>query len=73
MDHAIDLYGSYVIGDTAWDMMAAKNMGGQGCLVRTDCAGSETEYQKAKPDAAYIGQTLDEVVQWILEQESGHI
>jgi histidinol-phosphate phosphatase family protein len=66
-DHHIDLSRSYVIGDTAWDVMAGKNIGGRGCLVRTGGAQGETEYQKAKPYAAYIGQTLGEVVQWVLE------
>jgi histidinol-phosphate phosphatase family protein len=67
-DHHIDLSSSYVIGDTAWDAMAGKNLGSRGCLVRTDGAIGETEYQKAKAYAAYIGQTLGEVVQWILEE-----
>jgi len=66
-DYDIDLSRSYVIGDTAWDVLAGKNMGGRGCLVSTGGALGETEYQKAKPDAAFIGQTLGEVVQWIIE------
>jgi D-glycero-D-manno-heptose 1,7-bisphosphate phosphatase len=68
-DHAIDLSQSYVIGDTALDVWAGKNIGGAGCLVRTGCAVNETEYQRASPDAAYIGRTLGEVVEWILQQE----
>ena len=68
-DHAIDLSRSYVIGDTTWDVIAGKNMGGQGCLVRAGGALGETEYQKAKPYASYIGETLGDVVQWILEEE----
>jgi len=68
-DYGIDLSRSYVIGDTAWDVMAGKNMGGQGCLVRTGCAVDEAEYQKALPHAAYTGSTLGDVVQWILKHE----
>ncbi|MGF7037701.1 HAD-IIIA family hydrolase [Mucilaginibacter lappiensis] len=68
-DYAIDLSGSYTIGDTSWDVLAGKNMGGHGCLVRTGCTENEMEYRKAKPHAAYVGQTLDDVVQWILKTE----
>ena len=68
-DYSIDLSTSYVIGDTNLDVVAGKNMGGHGCLVRTGCAVSESEYQNARPNASYIGQTLGEVVNWILKNK----
>jgi D-glycero-D-manno-heptose 1,7-bisphosphate phosphatase len=68
-DYAIDLSNSYVIGDTVLDVMAGKNMGGYGCLVRTGYAESENEYLKARPFASYVGQTLGDVVNWILSNE----
>jgi histidinol-phosphate phosphatase family protein len=68
-DHAIDLSRSYVIGDTAWDVIAGKKMGGQGCLVRTGWGENETEYQHAKPFVAYSGKSLNDVVGWILKNE----
>ena len=68
-DYSIDLSRSYVIGDTSWDVIAGKNIGGRGCLVRTGWAASESEYQNARPNASYIGQTLGDVVNWILKNE----
>ena len=68
-DYSIDLSKSYVIGDTNLDIIAGKNMGGHGCLVRTGCAVSESEYQKARPNASYIGETLGDVVNWILRNK----
>ena len=68
-DYSINLSGSYVIGDTTKDVMAGKNMGGHGCLVRTGWAAGESEYQNAKSNASYIGQTLGDVVNWILKNE----
>jgi len=61
-DYSIDLSRSYVIGDTSWDVIAGKNIGGRGCLVRTGWAAGESEYQNARPNASYIGQTLGDVV-----------
>jgi len=68
-DYSIDLSASYVIGDTAWDIMAAKNIGAHGCLVRTGCAANESEYQNAIPNASYVGKSLADVVDWILRNE----
>lgn len=50
-------------------MRAGKNMGGHSCLVRTGFRLSESEYQKARPNASYIGQTLGDVVNWILRNK----
>jgi histidinol-phosphate phosphatase family protein len=69
MDHAIDLSRSYVIGDTAWDVIAGKNIGGQGCMVRTGGGANGTEYQQAEPFMAYSGKNLEDIVGWILRNE----
>ena len=37
-EHAIDLHRSFVIGDSAEDVRAARRFGGNGCLVRTGWA-----------------------------------
>ncbi|MDB4923090.1 HAD-IIIA family hydrolase [Mucilaginibacter sp.] len=68
-DHAVDLSRSYVIGDTAWDVIAGKNIGGRGCLVRTGWGENETEYQRVEPFMAYSGKNLSDVVGWILKNE----
>jgi len=68
-DYSIDLSRSYVIGDTAWDIIAGKNIGAHGCLVRTGYAANESEYQNAVSNASYIGQSLKDVVNWILKNE----
>jgi D-glycero-D-manno-heptose 1,7-bisphosphate phosphatase len=68
-DYSIDLSKSYVIGDTNLDVIAGKNMGGHGCLVRTGWALTESEYQNARRNAAYIGRTIGDVVKWILRNQ----
>ena len=68
-DYSIDLSKSYVIGDTNLDVLAGKNMGGYGCLVRTGWGVNESEYQNAIPNASYIGETLGDVVDWILRKK----
>ena len=49
------------------DVIAGKNIGGHGCLVRTGWGAGESEYQNAILNASCIGQTLEDVVNWILE------
>ena len=68
-EYSIDLSKSYVIGDTILDVIAGKKMGGAGCLVRTGWGSNESEYQNAKHSASYIGQTLGDVVNWILSDK----
>jgi D-glycero-D-manno-heptose 1,7-bisphosphate phosphatase len=65
-DLSIDLSQSYVVGDTAADVMAGRNFGGLGCLVRTGFGEKESEVEAARPAAAFIGGTLGEVAKWIL-------
>ena len=72
-DYSIDLSRSYVIGDTASDVMAGKKMGGTGCLVKTGWKENESEYENAKHKASYIGYTIGEVVDWILTNERNNM
>lgn len=68
-EYSIDLSKSYVIGDTTLDVIAGKKMAGAGCLVRTGWGATESEYQNAKHIASYIGKTLEDVVDWILNDK----
>jgi len=70
-DHLIDLSRSYVVGDTASDVIAASAFGGRGCLVKTGWGHFENNQEAAKKVAAPIRQTLTEAVTWILSTE-GH-
>ena len=69
-DYSIDLSRSYVVGDTSLDVIAGKNLGGHGCLVRTGSATNDSEYKDARQNASFIGQTLSDVVNWILTNKS---
>lgn len=71
-DFAIDLSNSYVIGDTPMDVIAGKKIGAHSCLVRTGYDTKEDEFQEAKLSASFTGQSLGEVVDWILENETIH-
>jgi D-glycero-D-manno-heptose 1,7-bisphosphate phosphatase len=68
-EHGIDLERSYSIGDTAADVRAAFHFGGQGCLVRTGWAASDSVAEEAAPYAAYVADSLAQVVTWILGHE----
>jgi D-glycero-D-manno-heptose 1,7-bisphosphate phosphatase len=67
-DHGIDLQRSFVIGDSVEDVRAARQFGGRGCLVRTGWAENPAVVEKAIPYAAVIAESLDETVDWILDQ-----
>ncbi len=68
-DHHLNLSGSFTIGDTAADAEAATGFGGRGCVVRTGYAARDTEARRAQQHASYIGDTFEDVVDWILAQE----
>ena len=68
-DLSINLLQSYVIGDSPQDVEAACNFGGTGCLVRTGWAADDSVIEKARASAAFIGQTIVDVVDWILMKE----
>ena len=65
-EHGVNLERSFVIGDTADDVEAAKRFGGQGCLVKTGWAAQPSEVERAAPYAAFMANTFTEAVDWIL-------
>lgn len=69
-DHGLSLSGSFVVGDTAADVEAAKRFGGRGCLVLTGYSAGDEEAFRAQRFASYTGRTFGEVVDWILRQEA---
>jgi len=65
---SLDLSQSYTIGDSPQDCEAARRFGGTGCLVRTGWAVQDRVVEEAQP-FAFIGDTIAEVVDWILNRE----
>ena len=65
-DLSLELTQSYVIGDSVADILAAKNIGGLGCFVRTGWGRKESEFLQAQPHAAFIGDSIEEIAEWIL-------
>lgn len=65
-DLFIDLRRSYVVGDSASDVLAAKSFGGLGCFVKTGWGKKKSELELARPYADFIGSNLGEVADWIL-------
>jgi D-glycero-D-manno-heptose 1,7-bisphosphate phosphatase len=70
-EHGIDLPSSFVIGDSADDVLAAQRFGGQGCLVRTGWADDPGEVKRAAPYASFVSESLSEAASWILSRPSG--
>ena len=67
-EHGLDLQRSFVIGDSAIDVAAARGCDGRGCLVRTGYGRDEREVTRARADAAFIADSFVEAVNWVLEQ-----
>jgi D-glycero-D-manno-heptose 1,7-bisphosphate phosphatase len=65
-ERGIDLQRSFVIGDSADDVCAARRFGGQGCLVRTGWAESPLVVERAAPYASFVAASLSEAVDWVL-------
>lgn len=65
-DLSIDLRRSYVVGDSASDVLAAKSFGGLGCFVKTGWGEKKSELEAARPYADFIGNDLGEIADWIL-------
>ena len=59
----LDLKKSFIIGDSARDILAGKNVGATTILVKTGHAGKDSLYQ-ATPDK--ISQNILTAVNWIL-------
>jgi histidinol-phosphate phosphatase family protein len=68
-DWSLDLRRSYTIGDSPQDVEAACRFGGTGCLVRTGWAGEDKFLEEARPFAAVIGDSLTDVVEWLVARE----
>jgi histidinol-phosphate phosphatase family protein len=66
-DHHIDLSRSFVVGDSPDDVRAATSLGARGCLVRTGWAADSAVVDAAVPNTWFLGETLDDVVDRILE------
>ena len=66
--HGIDLQHAFVIGDSQDDVLAARQFGGQGCLVRTGWAEDPAVVDSTAPYSAYVAESLARAVDWILEQ-----
>ena len=65
----LDLSRSYTIGDSPQDVHAASRFGGTGCLVRTGWAADDEVVEQARAAAGFIGDTMTDVVQWIVAKE----
>jgi D-glycero-D-manno-heptose 1,7-bisphosphate phosphatase len=68
-DWSLDLRRSYTIGDSPQDVEAACRFGGTGCLVRTGWAGEDRFLEEARPFAAFIGDSISEAVEWVVNRE----
>jgi phosphoglycolate phosphatase-like HAD superfamily hydrolase len=68
MDHEIDLPQSFVIGDSAADVEAARRFGGRGVLVRSGWAADEQELERAIPYASHVALSLIDATAWVLLQ-----
>jgi histidinol-phosphate phosphatase family protein len=65
-EYGIDLGQSFVIGDSADDVAAARNFGGRGCLVRTGWASDAVEVERARPYEPFVADSLTAAVDWVL-------
>jgi histidinol-phosphate phosphatase family protein len=68
VEHGIDLRSSFVIGDTRADVLAAKNFGGQGILVRTGWPTDDDALNEIQRDAVLIAEALSEAAAWIVQR-----
>jgi D-glycero-D-manno-heptose 1,7-bisphosphate phosphatase len=68
-DWSIDLRTSYTIGDSPQDVEAARRFGGTGCVVRTGWAAEDKFLDEARPFAAFIGDSISDAVEWIVNRE----
>jgi len=68
-DLFLDLSRCYIIGDSPQDVEAAQRFGGLGCLVRTGWAADDKVVRQAGDAAAFVGDTVSDVADWILRVE----
>jgi HAD-hyrolase-like len=65
-DFGLHLQSSYVIGDSSLDVQAAARFAGTGCLVETGWPVTD----EGRRYASFIGESIADAVDWILERES---
>ena len=65
-DHAIDLAGSYFVGDSAGDIECGRAVGVRTVLVETGLAEQRPDPAVVRPD--YVARDLGDAVAWILQQ-----
>ncbi len=70
-DLGIDIARSVVIGDTAADVLAARELGCPGCLVRTGWGEAAILRERADELADYVGADVLEAAQWIVSGIAG--
>jgi histidinol phosphatase-like enzyme len=67
IDHRIDLRRSFVVGDYAEDVRAARNFGGIGCLVQNRMGGRSNVEETAAPESWSVADTVEDAVELILK------
>jgi D-glycero-D-manno-heptose 1,7-bisphosphate phosphatase len=72
-DHGVDLSRSYLVGDSATDMEAARNAGVTGVLVMTGYGRGDLVYRIPERglSPAHAAEDLLDAVEWILAREAG--
>jgi histidinol-phosphate phosphatase family protein len=66
LPHGMNVTASFVIGDSPDDILAARRLGAQGCLVCTGWAADPRVAERAAPNAAAIVPSFSAAVDWIL-------
>jgi D-glycero-D-manno-heptose 1,7-bisphosphate phosphatase len=68
-EHGVELPGSYMVGDSAMDLEAARNAGVRSVLVLTGLGKGEMEFRVRQRGLrpAYVAKDLYDAVEWILE------
>lgn len=70
-NHRIDLAHSVVVGDDISDMLAAKELGCAGCLVRTGWGERVIREQSADRVADHVAADVLQAAQWIISRMTG--
>jgi D-glycero-D-manno-heptose 1,7-bisphosphate phosphatase len=70
-EHGVDLSRSYMVGDTALDIEAARRVGATGVLVLTGYGKGELIFRMKQRGLApaHVAPDLLDAVEWILERE----
>jgi D-glycero-D-manno-heptose 1,7-bisphosphate phosphatase len=68
-DHGIDLAASYMVGDSARDLEAARRAGTAGILVLTGYGRSNLQERIQPGDPAFVAEDLLDAVEWVLRNE----